>query len=63
MAQRNMLLLETVPPATHARRVFERALIANLADTDQAASVGYNLKALKSAAEQCASACRTSSGS
>ncbi len=50
MAQSNMLVLDTVPPATHARRVFERALIANLADTKQAASVGYNLKALKSAA-------------
>ena len=50
MAQSNMLVLCTVPPATQARRVFERALIANLADTTQAASVGYNLKALKSAA-------------
>jgi uncharacterized circularly permuted ATP-grasp superfamily protein/uncharacterized alpha-E superfamily protein len=50
MAQSNMLVLGTVPPATQARRVFERALIANLADTSQAASVGYNLKALKSAA-------------
>ena len=50
MAQSNMLVLNTVPPATQARRVFERALIANLADTTQAASVGYNLKALKSAA-------------
>ncbi len=50
MAQSNMLVLGTVPPATQARRVFERALIANLADTTQAASVGYNLKALKSAA-------------
>jgi uncharacterized alpha-E superfamily protein len=50
MARRNMLVLGTVPPATQARRVFERALIANLADTTQAASVGYNLKALKSTA-------------
>ncbi|WP_411886187.1 circularly permuted type 2 ATP-grasp protein [Polaromonas sp. YR568] len=50
MAVGNALVLDTVPPATHARRVFERALIANLADTEQAASVGYNLRALKSAA-------------
>jgi uncharacterized circularly permuted ATP-grasp superfamily protein/uncharacterized alpha-E superfamily protein len=50
MAQSNMLVLNTVPPATQARRVFERALIANLADTTQAASVGYNLKAIKNAA-------------
>jgi uncharacterized alpha-E superfamily protein len=50
MARSNMLVLDTVPPATQARRVFERALIANLADTTQAASVGYNLKAIKSAA-------------
>ncbi|MGH6638259.1 MAG: circularly permuted type 2 ATP-grasp protein, partial [Polaromonas sp.] len=50
MAVGNALVLDTVPPATHARRVFERALIANLADTGQAASVGFNLRALKSAA-------------
>ncbi|MBC7548021.1 MAG: circularly permuted type 2 ATP-grasp protein, partial [Polaromonas sp.] len=50
MAVGNMLVLGTVPPATQARRVFERALIANLADTTQAASVGYNLSAVKSAA-------------
>ena len=50
MAVGNMLVLSTVPPATQARRVFERALIANLADTSQAASVGYNLSAVKGAA-------------
>jgi uncharacterized circularly permuted ATP-grasp superfamily protein/uncharacterized alpha-E superfamily protein len=50
MAVGNMLVLSSVPPATQARRVFERALVANLADTSQAASVGYNLSALKSAA-------------
>ena len=50
MAVGNMLVLNTVPPATQARRVFERALIANLADTTQAASVGYNLSAVKSTA-------------
>ncbi|MFM9899435.1 MAG: circularly permuted type 2 ATP-grasp protein [Polaromonas sp.] len=50
MAVGNMLILGTVPPATQAKRVFERALIANLADTTQAASVGYNLSAVKSTA-------------
>jgi len=50
MAVTNALVLDTVPPATQARRIFERALIAGLADTEQAASVGYNLRALKSAA-------------
>ena len=50
MAVGNTLVLGTVPPATQARRVFERALIANLTDTRQAASVGFNLRAIKSAA-------------
>ncbi len=50
MAIGNALVLDSVPPATHARRVFERALIANLANTEQAASVGVNLSALKQAA-------------
>ncbi|MDQ3273047.1 MAG: circularly permuted type 2 ATP-grasp protein, partial [Pseudomonadota bacterium] len=50
MAVRNGLVLESVPPATQARRVFERSLISALADTEQAASVGYNLRSLKSAA-------------
>ncbi len=50
MAVGNALVLDTVPPATQARRVFERALIANLADTSQAASVGFNLQALKGSA-------------
>ena len=50
MAVKNGLVLDTVPAATQARRVFERSLIASLADTDQAASVGYSLRALKSAA-------------
>ncbi|MEY3461700.1 MAG: hypothetical protein RLZZ03_1353, partial [Pseudomonadota bacterium] len=50
MAVDNALVLPKVPPATQARRVFERSLIANLADTSQAASVGYNLRALKNAA-------------
>ena len=50
MAVGNALVLDTVPPATHARRVFERSLIAGLANTEQTASVGFNLRALKSAA-------------
>ena len=50
MAVGNALVIESVPPATQSRRVFERALIANLADTSQAASVGYNLQSLKGAA-------------
>ena len=50
MAVRNSLVLGSVPSATHARRVFERSLIAGLANTEQIASVGFNLSALKSAA-------------
>ncbi|MFC5519328.1 circularly permuted type 2 ATP-grasp protein [Polaromonas jejuensis] len=50
MAVANALVLSTVPPATQSRRVFERALIANLPHTGQAASVGANLKAIKNAA-------------
>ncbi|MBI2728539.1 MAG: circularly permuted type 2 ATP-grasp protein [Polaromonas sp.] len=50
MAVNNALVLDTVPPATQARRVFERSLIAGLAQTSQPASVGFNLRALKSAA-------------
>ncbi len=50
MAVNNALVLPDVPPATQARRVFERSLIANLGDTQHAASVGFNLRALKQAA-------------
>ncbi|RZJ21403.1 MAG: alpha-E domain-containing protein, partial [Haliea sp.] len=50
LAVKNGLVLDSVPSATQARRVFERSLIASLADTEQAASVGYNLRALKGAA-------------
>jgi uncharacterized alpha-E superfamily protein len=42
--------LPAVPAATQARRVFERSLIAGLADTKDATSVGYNLMALRGAA-------------
>jgi uncharacterized circularly permuted ATP-grasp superfamily protein/uncharacterized alpha-E superfamily protein len=50
MAYTNTLVLPGVPPPTstpQARRVFERALIASLATTDQATSVGYNLRAIR----------------
>ncbi len=50
MAVNNALVVPKVPPATQAKRVFERSLIANLADMTQAASVGYSLHALKNAA-------------
>ncbi|MBE7368781.1 circularly permuted type 2 ATP-grasp protein [Ramlibacter pallidus] len=46
----NGLVLAAVPPATQARRVFERSLIAGLADRKAAKSVGFNLAALRSAA-------------
>ncbi len=50
MSVDNGLVLAAVPPATQARRVFERSLITALGDTGGAASVGYNLAALRSAA-------------
>jgi len=50
MAVASALVLPAVPPATQGRRVFERSLIAGLADTEEATSVGYNLAALRSAA-------------
>lgn len=49
-AQANGLVLPAVPPASQARRVFERSLIAALGDTTGATSVGFNLCALRSAA-------------
>jgi uncharacterized alpha-E superfamily protein len=50
MAVANSLVLPAVPPATQARRVFERSLIAALADMETSTSVGFNLRALRSAA-------------
>ena len=50
MAQSNNLVLAGVPtltPAPQARRVFERSLIASLGSSDQATSVGYNLRAVR----------------
>jgi uncharacterized alpha-E superfamily protein len=49
MAVDNALVLPAVPPAAQARRVFERSLVAALADA-QSTSVGYNLGALRNAA-------------
>jgi uncharacterized alpha-E superfamily protein len=46
----NALVLPAVPPATQAMRVFERSLIAALADTQDSTSVGFNLRALRDAA-------------
>ncbi len=50
MAVQNTLVLPDVPTVAQARRVFERALIANLGSADQATSVGYNLRAMKTSA-------------
>ena len=50
MAAANALVLPAVPPATQSRRVFERSLVASLGDTANAASVGFNLAALRNAA-------------
>ncbi len=50
MAFNNTLVLPGVPlPTTvsQSRRVFERSLIASLGSSDQATSVGYNLRALR----------------
>jgi uncharacterized circularly permuted ATP-grasp superfamily protein/uncharacterized alpha-E superfamily protein len=49
MAVANSLVHPAVPPATQARRVFERSLIAGLGDKEST-SVGFNLRALRSAA-------------
>ena len=50
MAAGQGLVLPTVPAATQARRVFERSLIAGLANTTQVTSVGYNLRGILGAA-------------
>ena len=44
------LVLPSVPPATQARRVFERSLIDGLDKTSHASSVGFNLRALRQSA-------------
>ncbi|AEG93646.1 circularly permuted type 2 ATP-grasp protein [Ramlibacter tataouinensis] len=50
LAAEHGLVLPAVPPATQSRRVFERSLVATLADTRTATSVGFNLRALHQAA-------------
>ncbi|WP_395686087.1 circularly permuted type 2 ATP-grasp protein [Caenimonas koreensis] len=50
MAEANSLVLPDVPSAQLSRRVFERSLVASLADVDDSTSVGYNLVALRNAA-------------
>jgi len=50
LAAEHGLVLPAVPPATQSRRVFERSLVATLADTEHATSVGYNLSAVRNAA-------------
>ena len=47
MAVSNTLVLPSVPSPTQARREFERALLTSLGSTDQATSVGYNLRAVR----------------
>jgi uncharacterized circularly permuted ATP-grasp superfamily protein/uncharacterized alpha-E superfamily protein len=46
LAVRNSLVGSGVPSPVQARRVFERSLIAGLADVEQVASVGYSLRAM-----------------
>ena len=50
MAQRHGLVQAEVPTAQQSVRVFERALVSGLWDTQQTTSVGYNLRALARAA-------------
>ena len=50
MASFHGLVNAAVPTAVQARRVFERALVADLLDTKLASSVGFNLRAIKNAA-------------
>jgi uncharacterized alpha-E superfamily protein len=50
LATGNGLVHAKVPAPTQARRVFERSLIAGLGGEGKAASVGFNLRALRDAA-------------
>lgn len=50
MARRNALVPRDVPSLPRSRRVFERALIAELADIDEGGSVGYSLRCVRQAA-------------
>jgi len=49
-AQRNALIPPAVPVGTKSRRVFERALIAELGNVKSGGSVGYNLSSVRHAA-------------
>ncbi|WP_443273358.1 circularly permuted type 2 ATP-grasp protein [Variovorax sp. JS1663] len=50
MALRNALVPREVPRLARSRRVFERALIDELADIDEGGSVGYSLRCIRQAA-------------
>ena len=50
MATQHGMLPKDTTPAPQARRAFERALIAGLADTAHATGVGFNLRGLRGAA-------------
>jgi hypothetical protein len=65
MALNNTLVLPGVPaltPVVQARRVFERSLIASLGSSNQATSVGYNLRAVRLAGAVFANACLRNTG-
>ncbi|RYZ11537.1 MAG: A circularly permuted ATPgrasp family protein [Comamonadaceae bacterium] len=50
LAVRNSLVPRETPSAPKSRRVFERALIAELGDVDHGGSVSYNLRCVRQAA-------------
>ena len=47
MAKQQLLMPKGTPTITQAPRVFERSIIASLCETEHAASVGFNLRAIK----------------
>ncbi|MDM0042196.1 circularly permuted type 2 ATP-grasp protein [Variovorax sp. J22G21] len=50
LALRNALVPQEVPSAPKSRRVFERALIAELGDADKGGSVGFSLRCIRETA-------------
>lgn len=50
LALRNALVPAAVPTTPKSRRVFERALIAELGDVEKGGSVGYSLRCIREAA-------------
>jgi uncharacterized alpha-E superfamily protein len=50
LALRNALVPQEVPSAPKSRRVFERALIAELGNVDEGGSVGFSLKCIRETA-------------